>query len=144
MPTHWFWTCCLQNCETVHVRGLSPTVGGTSLWQPKQASVALPAPPPVEGRLHEHQGFMFWFFPKFFIEGKLPHNMVLASAIHQDESAISTHVSPPSLASLPLPTVFFVFFFNICFYLFGCTGSYLQHTGSSIFAAAGRIFGCVL
>ena len=41
--------------------------------------------------------------------------MVLASAIHQDESAVSTHVSPPSLASLPLPTVFGVFFLTFVF-----------------------------
>ena len=44
------------------------------------------------------------FFNLFLIEGKLLHNIVLASAIHQDESAIGMHVSPPSLTSLPPPT----------------------------------------
>lgn len=33
----------------------------------------------------------------FLIEGELPHNIVLASAIHQHESAIGIHVPLPSL-----------------------------------------------
>ena len=40
----------------------------------------------------------------FLIEGKLLHNFVLASAIHQHDSAIGIHVSPPSLTSLLSPT----------------------------------------
>ena len=43
-----------------------------------------------------------WFF--FLIGGKLLYNVVLVSAIQQDESAIIIHISPPSWASLPLPT----------------------------------------
>ena len=55
--------------------------------------------------------FFFSFFmlfpPKSYlslIEGKLLHNIVLASAIHQHESAIGIHVSPPSFTSLPPST----------------------------------------
>ena len=47
------------------------------------------------------------FPPKSYlslIEGKLLHNIVLASAIHQHESAIGIHVSPPSFTSLPPST----------------------------------------
>ena len=33
----------------------------------------------------------------FLIEGELPHNIVLASAVHQHESAIGIHVPLPSL-----------------------------------------------
>ena len=43
------------------------------------------------------------FFSKtysFLIEGKLLPNIVLASAIHQHESAVGIHVSPPSWSSL--------------------------------------------
>ena len=43
------------------------------------------------------------FFPQtysFLMEGKLLPNMVLASAIHQHESAVGTHVSPPSWSTL--------------------------------------------
>ena len=32
----------------------------------------------------------------FLIEGKLPHNIALTSAVHQRESAIGIHVPPPS------------------------------------------------
>ena len=46
------------------------------------------------------------FFPKliFLIEGKLLHNTVLASAIHQHESATGAHMTSLSLTSLPRPT----------------------------------------
>ena len=37
------------------------------------------------------------------IEGKLLHNIELASAIHQHESAMGVHVSPPSLTSPLFP-----------------------------------------
>ena len=50
--------------------------------------------------------FFMLFSPKSylsFIEGKLLHNIVLASAIHQHESAIGIHVSAPSFTSLHLP-----------------------------------------
>ena len=40
----------------------------------------------------------------FLIEGKLLHNVVLATAIHQHESAIGIHVSPSFLTSLLPPT----------------------------------------
>ena len=40
----------------------------------------------------------------FLIEGKLLHNIVLASTIHQHESVTGIHVSPPSSISLPPPT----------------------------------------
>ena len=41
----------------------------------------------------------FFFFLTFLIEGKLLHNIVLASAVHQDESAIGMRVF--SLSNLP-------------------------------------------
>ena len=46
------------------------------------------------------------FFPQtylFLTEGKLLHNIALASAIRQHVSATGIHVSPPSLNSLPPP-----------------------------------------
>ena len=44
--------------------------------------------------------FLFLQMPLFLIEGKLLHNNVLASAIHQHELAIGIHVSPPSLTTV--------------------------------------------
>ena len=44
------------------------------------------------------------FLNLFLIEGWLFYNIVLASAIHQHESAIGIHMSPPSWTSLLLPT----------------------------------------
>ena len=44
------------------------------------------------------------FLSSFFLtEGKLLYNVVFISAIQQHESAVSTHISPPSRASLPPP-----------------------------------------
>ena len=47
--------------------------------------------------------FLFSLTYLFLIEVKLLHNVVLASAIHQHESAMGIHVSPPSFTSLPPP-----------------------------------------
>ena len=48
--------------------------------------------------LAEPEVVLFIFFQTylFLIERKLPQNIVLASAIHQRESAVGIHVSPPS------------------------------------------------
>ena len=39
---------------------------------------------------------LFNFLNLFLIEGYLLYNIVLVSAIHQNESALSIHMSPPS------------------------------------------------
>ena len=36
LPTPWFWTSSLQNCETVHFSCSTHPVCGTLLWQPRQ------------------------------------------------------------------------------------------------------------
>ena len=48
--------------------------------------------------LAEPEVVLFIFFQTylFLIERKLSQNIVLASAIHQRESAVGIHVSPPS------------------------------------------------
>ena len=49
--------------------------------------------------------FLFFLFLIYFlIGGKLLYDVVLVSAIQQCESAIITHISPPSWVSLPSPT----------------------------------------
>ena len=48
----------------------------------------------------------FFFFNLFLIARYLPYNVVLVAAIHQHESVIGTHMSPPSWASLPPPNTF--------------------------------------
>ena len=51
------------------------------------------------------KGEIFIFFKNLFlVVGYLLHNTVLVSAIHQHESAIGIHVSPPSWTSLPPAT----------------------------------------
>ena len=54
--------------------------------------------------LYKQKAFFFFFFNLFSTGGQLFYSIVLASATHQDESAIGTHTSPPSGTSLPLPT----------------------------------------
>ena len=48
----------------------------------------------------------FFFFFLFLIARYLPYNVVLVAAIHQHESVISTHMFPPSRASLLPPNPF--------------------------------------
>ena len=45
----------------------------------------------------------FFLFNLSLTEGKVLYNIVLTSAIHQHESVIGMHVSPPSLTSFPDP-----------------------------------------
>ena len=61
-----------------------------------------------------HHGLIYWNSPKlctnflkmylFLIGGKLLNNIVWVSAIHQHESAIGIHFSPPSRTSFPSAT----------------------------------------
>ena len=47
--------------------------------------------------------WLFFYISKnlFLIEGQLPYNIVLVSAIHQYESTIDVHMPPPSWIFLP-------------------------------------------
>lgn len=68
-----FGLCRLQNCETILVRGLSPTAL-RDFAVAAQASIWRLTCSTREGRLHEHQGFMFRIFSKKPIYFSLKEN----------------------------------------------------------------------
>ena len=56
--------------------------------------------------LNKHIPQINFLIHLFLIKGQLFYNIVLVSSIHQHESAIGIHRSPPSWTSLPPPTPF--------------------------------------